>query len=121
MKKAGVEFRYEQVRLPYTHPATDHHYTPDFVLPNGIVIEVKGFLLMDARKTLILVREQHPDIDIRMVLNRAGARVQGLKTLNLAQWCDKFGFPWAVKLIPEEWRNEPPRKKRLKAIEGFIK
>ncbi|MTD92897.1 hypothetical protein GIW81_00955 [Hyphomicrobium sp. xq] len=121
LKTAGVPVIYEKHRLPYTHPATNHHYTPDFVLPNGIAIEVKGFLLMDSRKTLLLVREQHPDLDLRLVINKLTARVQGLKKLNLAQWCDKFGFAWAVGAVPLDWLKERPKAKRVKAIEAFVR
>lgn len=116
-----MAYTYEKHKLPYVHPATNHTYTPDFVLANGIAVEVKGYLLMDSRKTLLLVREQHPDLDIRLVMNKATARVEGLKTLNLAQWCDKFGFEWAVGAVPGEWLAEKPIAKRVKAIEVFAK
>ena len=34
----GVDYEYEGLSLPYT---IKHLYTPDFVLPNGIVLETR--------------------------------------------------------------------------------
>ena len=44
----GVEFEYESLSISYLRPAKKAKYTPDFVLPNGIIIETKGrFLTAD--------------------------------------------------------------------------
>ena len=43
-----VKYEYETEKVPYTIP---HLYTPDFFLPNGVVLECKaiGMLMTDAR------------------------------------------------------------------------
>ena len=42
LKSVGVDGAYEQHKIAYTKPATQHKYTPDFRLPNGIYIETNG-------------------------------------------------------------------------------
>ena len=39
LDKLGIEYKYEEVKLKYIKPASEHIYTPDFVLPNGIIVE----------------------------------------------------------------------------------
>ena len=42
LSRAGATFEYETLRLNYTKEAT---YTPDFILPNGVMsVKVIGFL-----------------------------------------------------------------------------
>lgn len=102
----GVVYEYETVKIPYTIPASLHKYTPDFILSNGIVVETKGRFLVDDRFKHLLIREQHPQIDIRFVFSSASTKIgTGAKT-TVAQWCDKYGFKWAVKNIPQEWLDE---------------
>ena len=40
LEQAKVNFSYETLRLPYT---VERVYTPDFILPNGVIVEAKGF------------------------------------------------------------------------------
>ena len=37
-----VNFQYEVTQIKYIKPQTNHKYTVDFTLPNGILIETKG-------------------------------------------------------------------------------
>jgi hypothetical protein len=47
----GLEVSYEATRFAFTPPLKQRHYTPDFILPNGIVIETKGrFMTADRQK-----------------------------------------------------------------------
>ena len=36
----GVDYEYESVSFAYT---IQHLYTPDFILPNGVVLETNGY------------------------------------------------------------------------------
>ena len=36
----GVKYEYESTKVPYV---IQHNYTPDFILPNGIWLECKGY------------------------------------------------------------------------------
>ena len=42
--------------IQYEKPATKHKYTPDFVLPNGIIIEAKGIFEREDRQKHLLIK-----------------------------------------------------------------
>jgi len=48
LSQAGVKAKYEPIKIKYTIPASEHTYTPDYILPNGIVIETKGRFLLES-------------------------------------------------------------------------
>ncbi len=106
LSSKGVKVQFEEYSLGYTKPETQHKYTCDFILPNGIMIESKGLFDVDDRKKHILIKEQHPDLDIRFVFSRSASKLyKGAKT-TYADWCVKNGFQYADKLIPDEWLKE---------------
>lgn len=107
---------YEDVKLRYTRPGTDHTYTPDFVLPNGIIVETKGLFSVEDRQKHLLVREQHPKLDIRLVFSRSASLLRKEAKSSYADWCRKYGIQFADKLIPQSWIDEPPCAERLQAI-----
>jgi hypothetical protein len=116
LKKAGCKAQYEPFKIPYVVPASDHKYTPDFVLENGIVIETKGRWDLDSRKKHKLLRDQYPDLDIRMIFTNSNSRIsKGAKT-RYKDVCDKLGIQYADKEVPLEWIKEPANKKSLKII-----
>jgi hypothetical protein len=94
---------YETHVIDYIKPETRHTYTVDFALPNGILIEAKGRWVLEDRKKHMLIRDQHPELDIRFVfMNSKGKIRKGSKT-TYADFCDKNGILWADKVIPNEW------------------
>lgn len=106
LTRRGVPFTFEKLRVPYTTPAAPHKYTPDFQLPNGIVVETKGRFMPADRKKHLLVQEQHPELDIRFVFQRSKSPItKGSKT-TYAMWSDKHGFKYADKVIPQRWIEE---------------
>lgn len=106
LKEAGVVAKYESLVIAYTKPASKHRYTPDFPLPNGIIVETKGRFLAADRAKHLLVREQHPELDIRFVFSSSKGKIAtGSKTTN-AMWCDANGFLYADKRVPEAWLKE---------------
>lgn len=107
LDKAGVDYTYEKVKLEYIRPASKHIYTPDFVLANGIIVETKGRFLMADRQKHILVKRHNPTLDIRFVFSNSNARISKTSRTTYASWCEKNGFLFADKQIPEEWFNEP--------------
>ena len=66
-----VKFEYETTVIPYIKPETNHTYTIDFTLPNGILVETKGRWVLEDRKKHILIQKQHPELDIRMVFQNS--------------------------------------------------
>lgn len=103
----GIVADYERYFLKYVVPASDHKYTPDFVLPNGLIIETKGIFDSDDRKKHLLIREQHPELDIRFVFSSSRSKLYKGSQTTYADWCIKNGFKFADKLIPVDWLKEP--------------
>lgn len=102
LKKLSVPVKYEELKIKYeVHDFRT--YTPDFELPNGIIIETKGRFVLDDRKKHLLIKKQHPDLDIRFVFSNSKAKINKGSKTTYGMWCDKNGFLYADKLIPEEW------------------
>jgi hypothetical protein len=101
----GVSFGYEDQKVIYEVNET-RKYTPDFTLPNGIIIETKGRFTTYDRKKHLLIQKQHPSLDIRFVFSNPNSRLYKGSKSTYASWCDKYNFKYAKKLIPKEWINE---------------
>lgn len=97
---AGVSFSYENMRLKYTKVC---HYTPDFILGNGVVLEVKGFWKPSDRTKHLMVRRDNPKLDIRFVFQRAKNTLSKKSKTTYGDWCDKHGFLWCEREIPISW------------------
>ena len=100
LQRGGVSFQYESISLEYTKTAT---YTPDFILPNGIIIEAKGVWTVEDRTKHLLVREQHPHLDIRLVFMNASNKIRKGSDTTYAKWCEKKNILYANKTIPKSW------------------
>jgi len=105
LEEAGVKAEYETTKIKY-HVEEDRTYTPDFVLPNGIVVETKGRFVLEDRKKHLLVKSQHPHLDIRFVFTNSKTKIRKGSPTSYADWCNKNGFTFSDKLIPKEWLNE---------------
>ena len=101
----GVPFEFEPAagKVRYTVPERETSYTPDFVLGNGVIIEVKGFFSPKDRKKHLLIQKQHPELDIRFVFTRPGEKLSKKSKTTYATWCKKNNFMYATKLVPESW------------------
>ena len=101
LSESGIKYEYESMKIRYDVNET-RTYTPDFILPNGIIVETKGRFVAADRKKHLLIQKQF-DYDIRFVFQNARAKLfKGAKS-TYSQWCDKHGFLWAQGSIPEEW------------------
>lgn len=106
---AGMRVSFEELKLEYVKPSRKAKYTPDFELPNGIIIESKGRFLTEDRQKHLLVKAQHPDRDIRFVFSNSKTRISKTSPTTYAMWCEKNGFRYADKFIPQAWLLEPPK------------
>ena len=118
LKAAGVEARYEPGRIRYT--PSDRHYTPDFILPNGVVIETKGYFAPEDRTKHLLIKAQHPNLELRFVFQRPRTRLYPGSKSTYASWCEQHGFLWAYKTIPQEWLDEPITETRINAVKEVL-
>jgi hypothetical protein len=102
----GISVQYESEEVSYVIPASEHTYHPDFRLPNDIRVETKGRFVLADRKKHLLVKQQHPELDIRFVFTNSKNKISKKSKTTYAMWCEKNGFKYADKEIPDEWFNE---------------
>jgi hypothetical protein len=101
-----VAWGYESEKLRYTKPATQKLYTPDFVLRSGarvIYVEAKGYFPSADRTKMLAVKASNPDLDIRLLFQRATNTLRKTSTTSYAAWAERHGFPWAEGMIPRAW------------------
>ena len=120
LEKKGIPFLYEpkEGRIKYTVPAKEHSYTPDFYVTTKsgktIIIETKGLWSAEDREKHRLIKEQHPDLDIRFVFTRSKAKINKNSKTTYADICEGRGrgpfkgvrWKYADKRIPDEWLSE---------------
>lgn len=103
----GIPYKYEELTLEYIQPEKKRKYTPDIVLDNsGIIIEVKGRWVTADRQKIAMVKQQHPEIDLRMVFSNSKTKISKQSSTTYGSYCDKLGIPYADKMIPETWLKE---------------
>lgn len=136
LKKLVKKIGYEISRLPYK-VFLEREYIPDFTLEKKsggfMYVETKGHFPIEDRKKMLLVKEQHPDKDIRLLFQtdnyltrltpiqkkkiKSGLQISKLR---YSGWAEKHGFLWAVSKynkhddswsFPEEWLKELKPKK----------
>lgn len=81
-------------------------YHADFELPNGIIIETKGWWKSADRQKHLCVKYQHPEKDIRFVFSNSRAKISSKSNTTYAMFCQKNGFKYADKLVPQSWIDE---------------
>ena len=86
------------------------NYLCDFKLPNGILVEAKGYFDTRAQVKMKAVKKENPHLDIRFVFMNANTKLRKGSKMTYADWCDKYGFPWAEKTIPLEWWKEKKKQ-----------
>ena len=105
LKDRGVEFEYEKLKVRW-QLLENKTYTPDFKLPNGIIIESKGRFVQADRKKHLIIQDQHPFLDIRFVFSNSKAKLYKGAKSTYGDWCNKHGFLYADKRIPDEWLTQ---------------
>ena len=104
----GAEIEFETEKLTYV---LTKEYLPDFIIifkdGRKMYIECKGYFPFDQREKMVSVKENNPDLDIRMVFDndRIGKLGRGNK-MKPSEWAAKYGFPVAIGEIPKEWFTE---------------
>jgi len=115
LKEHKVKFLYEKIKIEWEDLAY-RTYTPDFILPNGIIIETKGrFIAVDRRKH-ICIKKQHPELDIRFVFTNSKSKIRKGAKSSYADWCTKYNFRYYDRIIPEDWLKEKGKNKYPKFI-----
>ena len=102
---AEHKIRYEQIKIQWVDFAI-RSYTPDFVLDNGIILEVKGFWPTADRRKHIEVKKQHAELDVRIVFENSKRKIRKGSKTSYGDWCKKNGILFCDKVVPDEWLNE---------------
>ena len=101
LEQLGISYEYETEKLSYT---IEHTYTPDFVLPNYIYLETKGYWDAADRRKVLAVKRDNPDVDLRMVFQSPYNTISKKSKTTYAKWCEKHEIPWtAYHEIPLDW------------------
>ena len=101
MVELGVKYEYESTKVAYE---IRHNYTPDFLLPNGVYLECKGYWDADDRRKIKAVKTLNPDMDLRMVFQAPFNTISKKSKTTYAKYCEKLGIPWtSYANIPIEW------------------
>lgn len=113
---AKVPYAYEAVKVPFTQPEKARRYTPDLLLHNGVVVELKGLFTAEDRQKHLWVKAAHPDLDIRFVFSNPNAKLSKGSVTTYADWCSKNGYLFAKKEVPLAWAKEPPNRASLRVL-----
>jgi len=122
LDEMGVRYEYEKYKLEYWKPIRDAvcfectgaqvykrcWYYPDFWLPDHkFYIEAKGKFGQVDRMKMRLVKEAHPDEDIRMLFmrdNLIGRKAQ--TTTRYTEYAERYGMPALVIENLGRWFGE---------------
>jgi|TARA_R110000751_G_scaffold61551_1_gene127833 hypothetical protein len=99
------KYSYESMKIEW-EDLTYRTYTPDFLLNNGIIIETKGRFVTEDRRKHLCIQKQHPELDIRFVFTNSRNKISKVSKTTYASWCNKHGFKYYDRIIPEDWLKE---------------
>jgi hypothetical protein len=107
LKELNILFQYETLKIKYQKPLYISFYKPDFILPNGIIIEAKGQFVTKDRKKHKLIRQQYGNkYDIRFVFSNFNTRIGKKSKTTYAKWCETNDFKFSNVTIPLSWIRE---------------
>ena len=101
LSELGVSYEYESKKISYV---IQHRYTPDFVLPNHVILECKGYWDAQDRRKIKTIKKDNPDIDLRMVFQAPYNTISKKSKTTYAKWCENLDIPWtSFHNIPLDW------------------
>lgn len=105
----GIPYEYETEHIKFTQPQKARYYIPDIILRTKdnrkIYVELKGKFDRDSQSKMRWVKEQNPELDIRLVFMRDNKMTKSAKK-TYTDWAEQYGFQYAVGAIPYEWLEE---------------
>ena len=116
LTEKGISFKYEAEKIQW-EDRRFRKYTPDFILPNGIIIEAKGLFTPEDRRKHKEINKQHPNLEIRFVFENSKRKISKVSKTTYADWCDSLGIVHADKEMPVEWADEAGKWTNLFYIE----
>jgi len=122
LMEAGIRFDYEGKNntVYFIKPAEVKRYVSDFLLENGIIVEAKGYFDAPDRKKHMLIKEQYPFLDIRILFMNSNTKLSKRSRTTYGEWCDKVGIIYADKVVPDSWINHKKPKADLRMIKRAL-
>jgi hypothetical protein len=111
LTEKGITFEYEAQSIKFKQ---DRKYYPDFKIGKEIFIETKGRFKASDRGKHLLIRDQHPEVDIRFVFMNARTKLSKASTTTYGEWATKWGFKWAEGRVPDAWLKEAKTQKQVR-------
>ncbi len=101
LKRLKCKAKYEPVKLKYQ---LNLNYKPDWVLPNGVILEAKGKLDYETRRKMEAVKKANPKKDIKLIFMKASNTIRKGSKTTYGDWATQNGFDWSEGfVIPELW------------------
>ena len=75
-------------------------------MSKGIIIEAKWIFVCDDSKKHLRIKKQYPNLDILFVVQNPNNKLDKGSKTTYADWCKKYGYKYATKLIPDSWFRE---------------
>lgn len=101
----------------------DAKYLPDFIVGEGIILEVKGYLTPSDRAKYIRLQRCNPSIDLRFVFDRPSNLLNKKSRTTYAEWAEQHGFLWYDKYtigkLLEELQPDGRTPRKPPSAEGF--
>ena len=69
------------------------------------------------RKKHLCIQKQQPSIDIRFVFTNSKNKLSKGAKSTYGEWCNKHGFKYYDRIIPEDWLKEKGKNKHPSFIE----
>lgn len=107
LTKRGITYEYEKCKLSYLVPEVKRTYIVDWQIADNknIIYESKGRLTSHDRKKMLLVKEAHPEVEIRFIFMNSTVKIRKGSKTSYGDWATKNGFEWCDfrKGIPKKW------------------
>lgn len=104
------DFKYEEYKIDFTVPARQSFYVPDLILPNGIIVEIKGLWTVQDRHKHLLLKEQYEGLDVHFLFQNKKTKIHKKSKTTYEAYCQKFGFTYSEKVVPKDWIEKPKRE-----------
>jgi hypothetical protein len=69
-------------------------------------VETQGRWTVEDRQKHLLIKEQCPEVEVRFVFSNQNAKLYKGSPTSYAEFCDRHGFKYANKTIPQSWFEE---------------
>lgn len=118
LHEKGIAYEYEIMQLEYQEPIRKNlascgdcgstnllrtgWYTPDFILPSGLIIETKGRFTAADRRKMLAVKFAHPELRIVMLFMRDN-KIHRNSNTYYSDWCMANDYEYAIGSPHKEW------------------